>query len=444
MRLIYIKDRCVGCGNCVTVCPLNLSLDVRAMGGKGGGISVKVRDGYAEVEECPVCGLCVKFCPFGALKIEVKTAKEFEKTETIFEEAREEVVEKKVEKEVKIEYEVNRELLRKIQIVSECMSTGIMRRIFEGDIDITPAEVRNLIEVFERRGDVFGILEEQVISNDFCSICGACVAACGEDAIEIKDTPILVKDCSNCASCIVRCPKTSLVKVESGEERGIYLAKGKFGDERRHGVISSLFAYSLEKGVIDCAIVTDGKRPVIATSADDVIKCPEKFSIVPVVSALKDAQKIGNSIGVLGLPCSVLAFRKFKVLGAGIKLIIGIFCPRGNYRGRVPLACKLCTDFYAEYSDISVSHIAEDGWALVITRTEIGEELLRSASREGYIRIVEAGEDVIDKFRRFADKKRETGERNRRELLKRFESFEKAVHQLGALNVRYLSGGRIW
>ncbi len=440
MRLVYEKEKCIGCGNCVVVCPLNLSLDVRAMGGKG-GVKVRVRDGYAELEECPVCGVCVRFCPFGALRVEAKEVREFEKSEAIFEEVREEVEEKKVEKKVEITYEINRELLRKIQIVGECMTTGLLRRIFEEDMEITPAEIRNLISVFERKGNVFGILEEQIISNDFCSLCGACVASCGKDAIEIRDRPILVKDCVNCASCIVRCPKTSFLDVEPNGEIGVYLAKGKFG-----GVISSLFAYALDKGIIECAIVTDGEKPILATKKDEVINCAEKFSIVPNVSMLKEALKIGfGSIGVLGVPCNVLAFRKFEKLGMKqIKLIVGLFCPRGSYKKRVPLACKLCTDFYAEFADVSVSHIAEEGWNLIITRTEFGEEIVKSASREGYLKIGDPGEEIVQKFRKFAEKKKETGEKNRQELLKRFESFEKAVQQLGALNVRYLSGGRVW
>ncbi len=446
MRLIYEKEKCVGCGNCVVVCPLNLSLDVRAMGGKGGGISVKVKDGYAEVEECPLCGICVRFCPFGALRIETKPVKEFERSEEIFEEVKEEVEEKKVEKKVEITYKINRELLRRIQIVAECMSTGLMRRLFEEDVEITPAEMRNLIEVFERRGDVFGILEEQIISNDFCSLCGACVASCGKDAIEIRDVPVLVKECSNCASCIVRCPKTSLIDVEPNGEVGVYLAKGKFGDEKRHGVITSLLAYALDKGVIECAIVTDGEKPILATKTEELLNCAEKFSIVPNVSMLKEALKIGfGSIGAVGVPCNVLAFRKFERLGTKqLKLIISVFCPRGSYKGKVPLACKLCTDFYGEFADISVSHITEEGWALLITRTEFGEELVKSASREGYLRIGDPGDEILQKFRKFAEKKKETGEKNRQELLKKFDSFEKAVQQLGALNVRYLSGGRVW
>ncbi len=393
MRLVYDKEKCIGCGNCVVVCPLNLSLDVRAMGGKG-GIRVRVKDGYVELEECPLCGVCVRFCPFGALRIEAKQFKEFEKEEEIFEEVKEEVEEKKEEKSVEISYRINQEILRRIQIVGECMSTGLLRRLFEEDVDITPAEIRNLIEVFERRGDVFGILEEQIISNDFCSLCGACVASCGKDAIEIGDRPVLVKDCVNCASCIVRCPKTSLVRVEPNEEIGIYLAKGKFGDESRHGVIASLFAYALEKGIIECAIVTDGEKPILATKTEELMGSAEKFSIVPNVSMLKEALKIGfGSIGVVGAPCNALAFRKFEVLGTKqIKFIVSVFCPRGSYKKKVPLACKLCTDFYGEFADVSVSHITEEGWALIITRTEFGEELVKAASREGYLRIGDPGE----------------------------------------------------
>ena len=117
MRLIYEKEKCVGCGNCVIVCPLNLSLEVRAKGGKGGNV-VKVKDGTLEIEECPVCGLCVRFCPFNALKLEADTVKEFEKSIEIFEESSKEKVEKK-KKEVKKKverYSLKDEFVKKIEL----------------------------------------------------------------------------------------------------------------------------------------------------------------------------------------------------------------------------------------------------------------------------------------------------------------------------------------
>lgn len=445
MRLIYEKEKCVGCGNCVIVCPLNLSLEVRAKGGKGGNV-VKVKDGTLEVEECPVCGLCVRFCPFNALKLEADTVKEFEKSIEIFEETKEKVEKKKKEVKKKVErYSLKSEFVKKIETYIDCLSTGLLRRVFEGRAEITRAEIKNLMDVFEKRGDVFGILEEQIIEKDLCSLCGACYSACPDDAIEIKDVPTLVGKCSNCAACIVRCPKTSLVKVEPNNEISVYLAKGKFGDEKRHGVIKSLLAYALDKGIVDCVIYSDGEKPVLSTKSDELENVSEKFSISPNVAMLKKAVKSGlKSMGVVGSPCSVLAFRKFQMLGFdGIKFIIGVFCPRGSYKGKVPLACKLCTDFFAEFSDISVSHTSENGWAIVITRSDVGEELIKSASREGYVRVGDAG-DLIEKYRKFASKKVETGKKNRDELLKKFSNFEDAVNQLGALNVRYLSGGKVW
>jgi len=135
MKLIYEKEKCVGCGNCVIVCPLNLSLEVRAKGGKGGNV-VKVKDGTLEVEECPVCGLCVRFCPFNALKLETNIVKEFEKSIEIFEETKEKVEKKKEVKKKIRKYSLNSELVRKIEIYIECLSTGLLRRIFEESAEI--------------------------------------------------------------------------------------------------------------------------------------------------------------------------------------------------------------------------------------------------------------------------------------------------------------------
>jgi Fe-S-cluster-containing hydrogenase component 2 len=49
------KDKCVGCGVCIDVCPVN---------------AIYMKDGIAFIdqEKCIHCGKCISKCPFGAIQ----------------------------------------------------------------------------------------------------------------------------------------------------------------------------------------------------------------------------------------------------------------------------------------------------------------------------------------------------------------------------------------
>ena len=95
-KLVYEEELCSGCGNCVIACPINMSLDERVLGGKGGGSELRITNGIAKVEIklCNGCGLCVEACSFNALKLELKEPKLMKRMENIFEEVKEEKKEK--------------------------------------------------------------------------------------------------------------------------------------------------------------------------------------------------------------------------------------------------------------------------------------------------------------------------------------------------------------
>jgi coenzyme F420 hydrogenase subunit beta len=457
-RLIY-EESCTGCGNCVTACPVNVSLDVRSLGGKGGGNELRVRDGsvYVETKLCNGCGVCIQSCPFDALRLEVKEPKIIKKIERIFEEIIREKREKILEEEIR--YEINEKFLQNLEVAAESFSTGILRRILEEEQEITPVEIRNLVEMFERHGNVFGILEEQIIARDFCSICGACAAACPEEAIEIAEIPHLVRECTSCASCLLRCPKTALVGNleerifgEKGEDLGLGVYKKAFSARSMKkeilqatefgGAVTSLLIYALDEEIVDCAIITSRRNPILTSNPKEIIDTAGiKFAMSPNVSLLREAIKEGyKKIAFVGIPCHVIAARKFQLLGfKEIKLILGIFCPRGKREKGSPFACKLCMDFTAELSDISLGSVGSaKGWRSVLVRTELGEEMIKGVVRAGHLQISELG-DGISKIAKLSKKKKEGAMKSREELLKKHKSFEEAVKSLGSLNVRYLS-----
>lgn len=56
MKVKVDKEKCVGCGACVDVCPVG---------------AIKLKDGIAVVsDECIECGACVGGCPCEAISLE--------------------------------------------------------------------------------------------------------------------------------------------------------------------------------------------------------------------------------------------------------------------------------------------------------------------------------------------------------------------------------------
>jgi coenzyme F420 hydrogenase subunit beta len=54
----------------------------------------------------------------------------------------------------------------------------------------------------------------------------------------------------------------------------------------------------------------------------------------------------------------------------------------------VPESCHLCTNFTAEFADISVGSVGtDDGWSTVVVRSDKGLELLEKAKKKGYIEV---------------------------------------------------------
>ena len=61
MGITVDKEKCTGCGNCVTACPFGL-------------IDVKDEKAHIRVEGCNLCGACKDACAFEAIEIEKPVA----------------------------------------------------------------------------------------------------------------------------------------------------------------------------------------------------------------------------------------------------------------------------------------------------------------------------------------------------------------------------------
>lgn len=209
----------------------------------------------------------------------------------------------------------------------------------------------------------FNDLEQLIIKPGFCTLCGACEAACPTHAIKIIDQkPKRLYDCSEhldlCPICYDICPHSDALLYEVlrfmtdashrrgsiGYYRKIVLAQAadpKIRDATRSGgVINALLNFAIEQGIVDAAIFSRASRtlsfkvkPSINLVPDDAISAVD-LKIVPSAVAEAFGRAVFEygkiRIAFVGVPCHVLALRKLeawqhRIIGS-LKIIIGLFC----------------------------------------------------------------------------------------------------------------------
>jgi coenzyme F420 hydrogenase subunit beta len=212
------------------------------------------------------------------------------------------------------------------------------------------------------------------------------------------------------------------------------------------GIVTSLFAYALEEGIIDGAIVSGPgaepwrPQPYVATTVEELMASRgTRYNISPNVSLIKEATRSYglDKIGIVGTPCQMQAVRKGQLYPFGwrdvddkVKLAIGIFCMenfpyqsvkqlvedhaamkmesvkkmeigKGKFwvfgeRGQVvqlPLkvthkyeqpACHVCLDYVANLADVSTGSVGSpDGWSTVFVRSKNGDDIWAKAIAAG-------------------------------------------------------------
>ena len=209
----------------------------------------------------------------------------------------------------------------------------------------------------------YNVLNKKIISNGFCTLCGACEAACPTGAISVEDEKNRrLHDCSKdldlCPICYEVCPHSEAlllrtqksvsdapVKNEAlGYYRKIVLAQATDPKlralSRGGGVVTSLLTYGVEKKRFDSAIVSKAEpenpakpKASVATVPDDILSAVgSKFFPSPVAKAYGSAvYGYGKTkIAFVGVPCHVLALRKIEAwhhkIGDNLAITIGLFC----------------------------------------------------------------------------------------------------------------------
>jgi coenzyme F420 hydrogenase subunit beta len=212
------------------------------------------------------------------------------------------------------------------------------------------------------------------------------------------------------------------------------------------GIVTQLFAYALEEGIIDGAIVAGPSdepwkpEPIVATTKAELLAARgTKYNLSPNISLLKEATRSYglDKVGIVGTPCQMQAVRKAQLYPVGMRdvpdkiaLAIGIFCMenfpyqsieaivedhcnvklesvtkmdigKGKFwayteRGavaQIPLkvthkyeqpGCHVCLDYVSNLADVSTGSVGTpDGWSTVFVRTKKGEDVWNKAITAG-------------------------------------------------------------
>jgi len=209
----------------------------------------------------------------------------------------------------------------------------------------------------------YNVLEKRIINSGFCTLCGACEAACPTSALHIKGEKVQrLYDCSKdmdlCPICYEMCPHSEALLLRSlgfvadapiknealGYYRKIVLAQAvdpALREQSRGGaVVTALLKYGIETKFFDSAIVSQAEpenptkpKPSVALVPDDILSAiGSKFFPSSVAKAYGSAvYGYGRSqIAFVGVPCHVLALRKMEAwqhkISGNLKITIGLFC----------------------------------------------------------------------------------------------------------------------
>jgi coenzyme F420 hydrogenase subunit beta len=210
------------------------------------------------------------------------------------------------------------------------------------------------------RPKAFGNLMAEVIRPKLCVSCGACVAVCPLNSIEMAgSTPRLVSLCTVCGMCYNNCPRTEFDEEELekksfgwvkgaseiGFYRGLYAVRTL--NERilercqDGGAVTAILAHMHSKGCI--AVVAGLKesgiwepQPLVASSLEELVEAAgTKYTPSPTLLGVASAVKgyMAESVAVVGTPCQVIGLRRIQLgerseakISQALSIVIGLFC----------------------------------------------------------------------------------------------------------------------
>ena len=313
----------------------------------------------------------------------------------------------------------------------------------------------------DRMAFTYTQLKEDIVDTGVCTQCGACAAFCEKISMQDGIPVLVgnCERCGVCYAQCPRTIITEEGLI--GNYIAAYTCKSKFKTIHGQdgGVVTALLSYCMKENLIDAAVVTqkDAEHPW-KPYPTYVAKIPEvrkasgtvychSMTMPALVKAVEEGYR---SIGFVGTPCNIDAVYKMqkspsRLFSLMIKVNVlrfGLFCMdsftyegmrtfvenkgidlgtvdkmeiSGGYlrihykdsmtRFRVrelddyrSSSCFFCTDLTSENSDISFGGVGSPpGYTTVLTRSNIGDEILSEAADDGWISSEEMGFDDFTK-----------------------------------------------
>jgi len=303
-------------------------------------------------------------------------------------------------------------------------------------------------------------VEEKPVEVVECQVCGICPQVCPRYRMSWPAVEEFVFG------------RERKPREEFGVCRRIAVARAKDRNVLRAGqdggVVTALLLFALEEGLINGAAVSgvDAKRlfypvPKLATTTREILEAAgTRYSYSPNLLALREGVKLKKrSLAFVGTPCQVQALRRMQMVplkkyAEALSFAVGLMCTEAfTYEGLVEgqirrelgvdlgdirkvnikakvlvttksgeekiislkdakrhtrKACGSCTDFSAEFADISTGGVGLKGWTFTILRTARGEEVFESAERKGVLETkpVEQEKMALDTMIKLSRRKR--------------------------------------
>ncbi len=219
--------------------------------------------------------------------------------------------------------------------------------------------------IMEAKKD-FSDLEQEVIDNGKCALCGGCVATCrllnyGYLSVDHdKERPVMGEglECPpDCGYCYYQCPRVEKPEMRHELEEMYEVVatdEGLRAAAQDGGAVTALLAYALADGIVEgCVTVVRDEhwktRVQVAMDRSSLIKAAgSKYTPSAALTGIPDAiiDRGLWSVALVGTPCQIAGYEKMLAVGRDthnahnfasiIRLRIGLFCMGSySYKGLV-------------------------------------------------------------------------------------------------------------